>query len=183
MLKALLRKRHQEKVRAQVREVMATLWARLRDLERSGKMPDKVLFVVEDPALSRAIERKLPQGKGAVVDIGSLGPAVEAAQALAESALKGIRPVLVLRSGSWRGWAILVRTLLKNHITIVSPVSFEVTTATSVWVDAPPPFNGWKMLPPNSSWALSPVSCKDAEDKITEILDEAWSGEVSAFLT
>ena len=183
MLKLLRRKQRKEKGRAKAREVMAQLWAELSKLERSGAVPNKVLFVVEDPALGRALEKKVQNGQGAVVDIGSLGPAVQAARSLAEAALKGIRPVLVLRSISWRGWAMIVRALLKNHVTIVSPVSFDVTTATSQWVEAPPPFVGWKMLPPNNAWALAPVNSQDAEDHITAILDEQWSGEVSGFLT
>lgn len=169
------------KGRAQVRGVMAQLWAQLRQLERSGKVADKLLFVVEDGALGRAIEKKAGPRIGVLL-LREQGRATDAAVKFAEAALQGFRIVLVLRTHNYRGWALLVRSLLRNHVAIISSEPFEVKTSTEEWINAPEPFTGWFYLPPNSFELRYPTRDDvDTERKLLDILED-WDGEPGEFL-
>jgi len=174
-------RRKQEKSRAQARAVMAQLWAQLRELERVGKVPSKVLFVVEDGALARALERKASDKIG-VVNLREQGSATEAARKFAEAALAGFRTILVLRTGNWIGWAILVRSLLRSHVGIIASRPFDVRSASAPWQPAPAPFSGWYYLPPNGWEDLAPSrEDSETEAKLLDILDD-WDGEPCDFL-
>ena len=180
MLKLFSRQKAKGRTK-QVRAVMASLWARLAELERSGKIPDRVLFVVEDPSLARALEKKLGPRAGVVL-MREQGPATEAAKAFAEAALNGFRVVLVLRTKNWVGWAILVRSLLRNHVAIISAEPFEVKTSTEPWRGAPAPFTDWWFLPPNGLEERYPVRADaETERSLLEVLDD-WDGDTTSFL-
>jgi len=176
----LLRKRRKGRT-AQVRTVMAQLWAQLRELERSGKIPDRLLLVVEDSALARAIEKKAGPQIGVLL-LREQGAATEAAKRFAEAALSGFRIILVLRTPNWRGWALIVRSLLRSHVAIISSEPFEVKTASEEWIPAPAPFEGWHYLPPNSFEVRYPTRDDgETEHKLLDILDN-WDGEPGELL-